>query len=426
MLNIILILLGKIVISISKLTNIGSGSTWPGHIALNLNNNFIKEILSNNRNLKTILIAGTNGKTTTSKLTAIILNHYGKKVFQNKAGANLMNGIASSLIENSSLLGSIKFDYGIFEVDENSLPLALENINPAIITLLNLFRDQLDRYGEVNTIADKWKNILKKVQSDTTLILNADDPKIAYLGINRKNTKYFGSMGLNLKKDHASDSTYCPRCGSKLTYSTKTFSHLGNWSCTNCGLKKPKTDVANYKYYPLSGFYNKYNVHAAVLIARTIGVPEKIFFESLKKFKPAFGRQESLKFKQKNIKILLSKNPTSFNQSLDTIIKLKAKHILIILNDRIPDGRDVSWIWDVDFENSINNFKSVYVSGDRVYDMALRLKYSEVQDFNIYEKLKEAINSQLLNVQKNEILYILPTYSAMLDLRKILTGKQII
>lgn len=428
------LLIGKSISFISKLFNLGSGSTWPGHIALKNNKNFIKNILNKNNHLKIILIAGTNGKTTTGKLIQTILEENKNKVFQNEAGANLLNGIASSLIRNSNLNGKINYDFAVFEIDENSLPLVLNNINPEIIILLNLFRDQLDRYGEVNIISEKWKKSLEKLNHKTTLILNADDPRIAYLGDTVKNKLlFFGVKTIEKKSaDHASDSAYCPKCGSRLDYKSITFSHLGDWMCGNCGLKKPKADLENFDIYPLPGLYNKYNTHAAVLTAKLLGISDNKITKAFKNFKPAFGRQEVIEYKKKKIQIFLSKNPASFNQSLATINELKARNLLIVLNDRIPDGRDVSWIWDVDFENNLKNFKSISISGDRVYDMALRLQYANNESritnhgIKIYENLKEAVDASLEKIIPDEILYILPTYSAMLDLRKILTGRRLL
>lgn len=425
----LLIVIGKIIALVSNLLNAGSGSTWPGHVALNTDKNFIKNIIEKNNNLKIILIAGTNGKTTTGKLIQTILEGSGKRVFQNTAGANLLNGVASSIIKNSDLTGKLNFDYAILEIDENTLPLILENINPEIIVLINLFRDQLDRYGEVNAISKKWKETLAHISSKTILVLNSDDPQIAYLGDAVKNkVKYFGvDSGKSQDTEHASDSTYCPKCGIKLNYKTTTFSHLGDWECSKCRLRKPKADIETFDMYPLPGLYNKYNTHAAVLTAKILGIDDGKIIDALKNFKPAFGRQEIVKYKNKKIQIFLSKNPTSFNQSLATVNGLAAKHLLIALNDRIPDGRDVSWIWDVDFENNLSSFVSISISGDRAYDMALRLEYTN-QDlkFKIYGDFRASVEESLRNLEQNEILYILPTYSAMLDLRKILTGKSIL
>lgn len=424
--NLPLIWLGKAILKFSKLSNLGSGSTWPGHIAIERDRDFIRKILDKNLKLKIILIAGTNGKTTTGKLIQTILERNGDKVFQNEEGANLLNGIASTLIKFSDLNGKINYDYAILEVDENSLPLVLDNIKPEAIILLNLFRDQLDRYGEVNIIADKWKRALSSIGPTTKIVLNADDPKIAFLGDKFKNAKYFSVEGESKPADHASDSSYCPSCGAKLNYKTYTFSHLGDWSCTKCGLRKPKADLKKIKTYPLPGLYNMYNIHAALLTAKALGIPTRKIHESLRYFKPAFGRQEIIEYKGKKIQIFLSKNPASFNQSLATINELKAKHLLLVLNDRIPDGRDVSWIWDVDFENKLNHFKSIAVSGDRVYDMALRLKYASRNDFQAYDVLSDAIDAQIASTESNDTLYVLPTYSAMLDLRKLLTGRSLL
>lgn len=441
--NTLLILLGKLISSASRTLNAGSGSTWPGHIALSLNPNFIKQIINKNKHLKVILIAGTNGKTTTGKLIQTILEKNGKKVFQNAAGANLLNGIASSILLRSSILSAINYDYAIFEIDENTLPLILKEIeNPDYVMILNLFRDQLDRYGEINTIANKWKKALRNLNKDTNLILNADDPQIAFLGLSRcvasdphpvwKSSALFFGLDRKTLTDkniqHASDSTYCPNCGKKLIYNSVYFSHLGDWFCKKCNFKHPEKTFTFSPIYPLPGAYNEYNTNAAVLLTKTIGTKEQNINSALQNFKPAFGRQEILNINGKKVQIFLSKNPTSLNESLKTISRLNAKNLLLILNDRIPDGRDVSWIWDVDFEEIIDQHGFVSVTGDRAYDMALRLKYAciPIKDEQIYTDLGKAIRENLNNLKANETLYILPTYSAMLEVRKILTGKSIL
>lgn len=430
--NALLILLGKSITFISRFLNLGHGSTWPGHIALTINKNFIKEVLNNNHQLKIILIAGTNGKTTTGKLTQTILEYDKKKVFQNESGANLLNGIASSLIRRCNIVGKTIHCFAIFEVDENTLPLALKEITPSYLIVLNLFRDQLDRYGEVNTIASKWQSSFEKLTSETTFILNADDPQIAHLGKNLKGeTEYFG---LNDKKlaipnpQHASDSAYCPNCSSRLYYHAIYYSHLGNWECKNCGNERSRNIFSTPPSSKLLGVYNLYNILAALLVCKKIGVSGEITKKSLKEFIPAFGRQEVLHVADKRVQIFLSKNPTSFNESLRTIKSMRAKNVLFVLNDRIPDGQDVSWIWDVDAEEYIEDFNYVIVSGDRAFDMGLRIKYCSAfqNKFQIAEDLKTAIALGLKKTPKSKTLYILPTYSAMLEVRKILLGKKIL
>jgi len=426
--NSLVILFGKLLSISSRFFNAGSGSTWPGHIALTLNQNFIKQVVNKN-NFKTILIAGTNGKTTTGKLIQTILEKNNKSVFQNESGANLLNGIASSMLLRSNILGKINKDFAILEIDENTLPLILKEINnPDFIIILNLFRDQLDRYGEVNTISKKWTEALRNLDKRSTLILNADDPQVAFLGKSNLNALYFGLGSKNKTEmtQHASDSTYCPNCGEKLIYNSIYFSHLGDWICKKCNYKHPQKTFTSSQHYPLSGVYNEYNINAAVLLAQTLGFSKERTTSSLKSFKPAFGRQEILNINGKKVQIFLSKNPTSFNESLKTITDLNARNLLIVLNDRIPDGCDVSWIWDVDFEDFSCSFTNITLSGDRTYDIGLRLKYAQFDKFEVEANLTRAMDIAFDKTSKNETLYILPTYSAMLEVRKILTGKKML
>lgn len=320
----------------------------------------------------------------------------GKDVVTNASGANLLNGVISSIITAPPA------DWGVFEIDENTLPQVLKFMNPKVIVLLNLFRDQLDRYGEVDTIADNWKKALANFPGQ--LIINADDPLVASLGT--KNTIYFGLEDTKLFQkipEHAMDSQFCPACGNRLSYAGHFYSHIGHWSCPNCGLKRPKPQFTNTKY-PLMGTYNKYNTLAAIAVAKFLGLDP-----DLSGLHPAFGRQERIG----DVTIFLSKNPAGFNESLRTVLELNAKNILLALNDRIPDGRDVSWIWDVDFE-MLPKTANLYVTGDRALDMALRLKYA-------------GFKSQIVtNIPKIENLFILPTYSAMLEIRQELTGRKIL
>jgi lipid II isoglutaminyl synthase (glutamine-hydrolysing) len=433
MMNILIIFLGKLISRFSTLLNLGNGSTWPGHIALKFNPNLLKEIL-NKSNAQIILITGTNGKTTTAKLLQTILERNKQSVFINHSGANLLNGIASSIIQAANFNAALKFDFAIFEIDENTLPQITSQIEPDYIIALNLFRDQLDRYGEVNTIAKNWKITYEKL-INTKLILNADDPQIAFLG--NKNAYYFGLNDKLLatnQKQHAADSTLCPNCLFKLEFKTTYFSHLGEWNCPKCKLHRPKLDLDKFDYYPLSGTYAIYDTLASVLTAKLIGINQNQIKKALKLFNPAFGRQEKLLVKGKTIQLFLSKNPTSFNESLKTINQNNPKNLLIVLNDKIPDGTDISWIWDIDFEDLLNKNTKLFLCGDRVYDLALRIKYAtqiknskfKIQNYTIFENLQDAISKALDNSKPNETLYILPTYSAMLDARKILTGKKIL
>lgn len=426
MLNSFSIFLGKLVINLSQLFNLGSGSTWPGHIALKANRNFIKDILGNS-NTKIIVVAGTNGKTTTGRLITSIIRENNKTYLQNKEGANLINGLASTLIKGLTFSGKLKQDYLIFEADENALPDVIEQANPHYIVCLDLFRDQLDRYGEIDSIAKKWHATFEKLTPKTTLILNANDPQIAYLSQNSDAKALF--FGINdkgkEKTEHGADSLYCPNCSSKFIYQKVFFSHLGEWKCSKCELEMPKSDIQQLKIYPLSGTYNKYNALAAALFAKAEKIPQDKVEKSYTNFTPAFGRQEKLTYLNKNVQIFLSKNPTSFNESLETIKSLGGKNILIILNNKIPDGLDISWIWDINFENIITPEFNIAVSGDRTEDMALRLKYSNL--FAHSDNDTKNIFDRMINeLENDETLYILPNYSSMLDIRKIITGKKLL
>ena len=445
----LIIFTGKFISIISRLFNLGNGGTWPGEIALRFKPDILQTYFAQLEK-GCILVVGTNGKTTTTLMIKKILEKEGYKVLHNDSGANLLNGVLSALIRKSSWTGKIKADFGVFEIDENTLPSVISNYpnnqlsnnkKRLIIVFLNLFRDQLDRYGEVDVIAEKWAKTMSKMPRETEIILNADDPQIAFLGKASKHKKiYFGLNEPKLflkEKEHATDSIFCLNCGSRLSYDGIYYSHIGIWKCGKCGEKRPKPDISEWKS-PLAGVYNKYNTLAAVGVAKLLGITDKKVNLALADFSPAFGRQEEIEINGKKIKIFLSKNPAGFNESLRTVISLGAKEILFVLNDRIPDGRDVSWIWDVDFE-MLPFYVTPVVSGDRAYDLALRLKYAKPvhkipknavsepeTPILVYENLKKALEFCLGSTNRKETLFIMATYSAMLEVRKILKGRKIL
>lgn len=429
-----------------KKFKLGSGSTWPGHLALKVDPNIIQKILKKNPQLKVILVAGTNGKTTTSTLLKYLLEQNDLKVIQNETGANLLNGIVTTLLLNAKSNGKLPYDVAIFEVDENSLPVVLNHVTPTAIILLNLFRDQLDRYGEVNTIGLKWKKSINRLYSSnevrssrddrTVLFVNDDDPGLRLISENTKfQTHYFGvDEKLMTKKElsHDVDFVYCPKCQTKLKFKKIAYSHLGKYECPKCGLSNPKAETPTDIKYPLQGIYNIYNTNAVLLtIEKIFQIPLKELSKQLSGFKPAFGRQEIIEYKNRNIMVLLSKNPAGFNRSLDVINEFDQfeKSVIFVLNDKIPDGRDVSWIWDVEFEDL--RAKNIIVSGDRTYDMALRIQYTQKSiiphsSFIIQDDLSKAIDAAVELTKPGQTLFILPTYSAMLETRKILSGRKIL
>lgn len=431
---------GAAVSFISRAAGLGAGATWPGEIALSVSPNLFHS-LGRVPYEGVILIVGTNGKTTTALMLAQILNNEGKNVIHNASGANLLNGIVSSMIMTADWLGNVKADWGTFEVDENSLPIVLRYVTPKAIVFLNLFRDQLDRYGEVDVIVEKWEKALSKTSQSTTLVINSDDPALVHIGATYKGqVVYFGVNDKTkylTRPEHATDSAFCPACGSRLTYEGVYYSHIGVYRCAKCGFKRPKPDIHTFPS-ALPGLYNQYNTLAAVAAAQVVGVPRESIETSLHAFYPAFGRQEEIVVGGKHIRLFLSKNPAGFNASLRTALEMGAVDFLFVLNDRIPDGRDVSWIWDVDFE-MLPAYITPVVSGDRAWDMALRLKYakpyqgipqgavSEPETPVItYEHLETALRFFTESSDKTKSLYVLATYSAMLEVRKILTGRKIL
>ncbi|HBL62134.1 MAG TPA: DUF1727 domain-containing protein [Cyanobacteria bacterium UBA8803] len=429
----------KTVTSLVRLFRLGAASVLPGSIALRIQPQVLPLLFAQVKR-GVILIVGTNGKTTTSLLLRTILEGQGWRVTHNATGANLINGLVTALVENTNLIGQLEADYAILEVDENVLPLVLRDCQPQFILGLNLFRDQLDRYGEVDTISQRWQKAIAPLPPETTVILNADDPTLCHLGqqLSQK-VLFFGLNEPDAYLDeipHAVDSIYCPRCGHPLDYKGVYLSHLGDYHCGSCGFSKSQLAV-NSQEWPqiLIGIYNKYNTLAAGLVAREIGIPTSAIYDTIKNFRAAFGRAEELVVQGKQVRILLSKNPVGMNETIRAVHDIQkaggASTKLVVLNDRTPDGTDVSWIWDVDTEKLVTLGGTIVVSGDRVYDMALRLRYSQTDGGNnckliIKEDLQEAITTALEHTPANETLHILPTYSAMLEVRGLLTGRKIL
>lgn len=438
----------KTVTSVVRSLRLGAASVLPGEVARRLQPKALPLLFKQVRR-GVILVVGTNGKTTTSLLLRTILEAQGWRVAHNATGANLINGLVTTLLENTNLLGQLDADYAILEVDENILPLLLRDCQPQFILGLNLFRDQLDRYGEVDTISRRWQEAIcalaqrsanAPLPADTKVILNADDPTLSHLGqqLSQK-VLFFGLSEPDLYLDeipHAVDSIYCPSCGHPLDYEGVYLSHLGDYRCPSCGFSKSQLAVDSQEWPQiLIGVYNKYNTLAAGLVAREMGIDTAAIYDTIKNFRAAFGRAEELDVHGKHVRILLSKNPVGMNETIRAVSDIQKKSgsstKLFVLNDRTPDGTDVSWIWDVDTEKLVELGGTIIVSGDRVYDMALRLRYSQTEGDNnfrliVKEDLQEAIATALELTPANETLHILPTYSAMLEVRGLLTGRKIL
>jgi lipid II isoglutaminyl synthase (glutamine-hydrolysing) len=425
----------KIVTFMVRSLRLGAASVLPGSIARRIEPRLL-QLLSQQVKNGVILIAGTNGKTTTSLLLKTILERKGYRVAHNSTGANLENGLMTALLENTNLVGTLDADYAILEVDENIVPKVLTPLQPRIILCLNLFRDQLDRYGEVDTISKRWTKVISTLPQETVVIPNADDPTLSHLGQQLPQRVLF--FGLNEPEQylesiqHAVDSIYCPSCGHSLDYKGVYLSHLGDFTCPSCGFSKSKPTLESSQWGQiLVGLYNKYNTLAAATAAIELGVDEATIRDTINNFQAAFGRAEDLVINGKKVRILLSKNPVGTNETIRVVNQSSDKTTLMVLNDRTPDGTDVSWIWDVDTEKLVERGGTIIVSGDRVYDMALRLRYSEKSlesklNLIVEEDLRQAIATALKNTPDHETLHILPTYSAMLEVREVLTGRKIL
>ena len=434
------ILAGKITIFLSKHILKG-GSTFPGTVALK----FDKKILSTvAKDYKVILVTGTNGKTTTTSMITNIFKNKGYRVITNNTGANLFRGIVSCFIDNYRFSKSNKGSYAIIEVDEANLKFVTDYITPEIITITNLFRDQLDRYGEVYTTLDKILEGIHKVPS-STLVLNGDDSLFGVLNVENPKVYYGFSNPINDNNtiDINADAKFCKVCKAPYKYNFVTYNHLGDYYCTECGYKRPYLKYkmegileqtpnssvviinGNEVSISQSGVYNIYNGLCAYSIASEAGIENSIITSSLGKVDSSFGRQEEIQIENKKVKIILVKNPAGYNQALDTLcLNKEAFSTLFMLNDNYADGRDVSWIWDVNFEKlSSLPIQDVFISGIRLYDMAVRLKTAGLNEESFiiegdYEKLTEK-----LKTSKGNNIYILATYTAMINYRKFLYSK---
>jgi len=439
------ILTGKLTALAIKLSKKSGGTALPGLLTLKIEPDFLAKLANS---FPSIVISGTNGKTTTARIISSILEEKKLNIIHNRAGSNLERGIVSTLLKHSSLFGHVQADFGLWETDEAALPKILAKVKPRVIILTNLFRDQLDRYGEVDTLRKNWLTALKKLSGKTTIVLNADDPGIAHLGHNLNcQVIYFGLEDKNVCQgdlSRSADTKYCAYCTTPLTFEIVFASHLGKYFCPKCQKRRPETQVfaqniklqgaeesklslfLNNHHLPITfqagGLYNIYNLLAAAAVASALKIPDNQIKNGIEKFTTAFGRIEKIEIEGKKIFLFLVKNPTGFNEVIRTIFAdPKPKKILIAVNDLIADGRDISWLWDVDFEKLVGKISLAVISGTRAKDMNLRLKYAGVKSKTWeIDNLKKAIHMAIKQTKKGESIYFLPTYTAMLETKKIL------
>jgi UDP-N-acetylmuramyl tripeptide synthase len=432
----------------SRLSGRGGGTTLPGRLLLRLEPEALSR-LGSKLDGATTIVSATNGKTTTAGMIAAVLEAAGRRPVHNRAGSNMTWGVATALLEQRG-------SEGVFEVDEAWLPRVAAQLDPALIVLGNLFRDQLDRYGELEVLAEEWAATVEERTGRTRFVLNADDPAIADLGRDaagspREGVVYFGiedaSQALP-ELQHAFDAKHCRRCGNPYSYERAFVGHLGHYSCPSCGARRPAPDVIAAEIellgmdgsrtllrtpqgeaqlrLPLPGLYNVYNALAAVAAAIELGVDLDRALGALTEVRAAFGRVETIDADGTPLSILLIKNPAGANEVLRTL-RLEDSggglDLWIALNDRIADGRDVSWIWDADFELLSGAVRRVTCAGTRAAEMALRLKYAgwPVETIEVVPEVDLSLDRALAAAPGR--LFALPTYTALLELHKLLASR---
>lgn len=436
-----------------RLLGKGKGSSLPGMIALKIFPDILKWFACQSRK-SVVMVTGTNGKTTTSNMLAQIISSNGYCVIANREGANLITGVTAAFIRNSNIWGKLKCDYAVLEVDEAAFPAVSSQCHPDVVIVTNFFRDQLDRYGELDTTVKMVAEALANM-SRTKLVLNADDPLVAQLhqrsGLE---TLYYGlepnsegvlSVGVGAD---ARESKFCPFCGAPLHYNAYNYSQLGDFICSGCDFTRPvphlrAIQVAKKGDYfqgilscqgktyelviPATGVYNFYNALAALSGGVCLGIELGSAIEELRRYVPATGRMDRFEFEGKQLVLNLVKNPTGFNQALTALLNQgNMQDVLIAINDNAADGRDISWLWDVDFEvleEHQNNFCRFVCTGERAEEMAVRLKYAGValDKISVCKNMKEAIGNVVTG--NGEMGFLLATYTALWPVEAILAKK---
>lgn len=435
------------------------GTSLPGKLLTRLRPDAIAQMASSLEH-GSVVLSATNGKTTTAALIASILERHDRRLVHNRQGANMTGGIAATLL-GSWRRGTLDGDQGLFEVDEFWLTDLVPRLRPRVLLLANLFRDQLDRYGELETIADRWRDlVVSPAAAGTRLVLGADDPAVADLGIDRADVLYFGvedeSVSLGAA-DHASDTTNCRVCGAAYVYTASFVGHLGHYACERCGHARPVPTVTAERVrldgtrgaqvrlrlpdatidvaLRLPGLYNVYNALAAAATAHALGVPAATIAAGLEATAAAFGRAETVTVAGRELQLLLVKNPAGANEVVRTLaLDGDELDLLSVLNDRIADGRDVSWVWDADYELLAPKIRHVTCGGTRAAEMAVRWKYAGVPTERI--TVVEATSAPRSGIgagldaalraapdDRDRPLYAVPTYTAMLELRAELVAR---
>jgi len=439
--------LTKLIIRLIKLSGSGAGTNLPGRIMRKISPDILSYLVNQTKK-EILVVTGTNGKTTTSGFIAGILKADGRKVVHNRRGANMLDGLTTAVVSESNIFAELNPDNCLLEIDEAYLVKAVDEFTPDVILVTNLFRDQLDRYGELNTTAKKIEEAIEKTSKIKLprILLNADDPIVSSLGKNfSENQIFYGFEDIKFVNQDENisspqETTNC-KCDERYNYDKVFYGHLGHFYCS-CGHKRPTPHVSataiidvnnskltiNFQHQKefsvsinMPGLYNAYNALSAITMALELGISIENIKKGLENYSTVFGRAETLYMNGKKVLTQLIKNPIGATEVLRTVKDDSSGRLLIIINDNYADGRDVSWLWDANFELLSNYDKTVIVSGVRASDMAVRLKHAGIKSENIIiiEDIRKALKKSLSAVKEEEKLYILPTYTALLDLQKI-------
>jgi lipid II isoglutaminyl synthase (glutamine-hydrolysing) len=433
----------RVAAGLSRLVGAGGGTTVPGKLLTKIDPSAVDRLAAR-LPLGSAVVSATNGKTTTAAMAADILTPRAR-LAHNRSGANLVSGVASTLLAETGA------ELGLFEVDEGAFPEVARRLRPRAVCLGNLFRDQLDRYGELELIAERWRAAVRELPPDTVLVVNGDDPQVGDLARERPGSLVFGlddPRHGSSSLPHAADSKWCLLCGRPYSYTAAYVGHLGDYRCAHCGHARPPLEVAARDIrldgldgvdfdlvtrnqqrrirLRLPGLYNVYNALAAASLAFALGAGLDEVEAGLERFGAAFGRFERIEIGEKRLLVLLVKNPAGANEAVRTLVAGGAPRLAVIaLNDAIADGRDVSWIWDVDFEPLFAGLDRLVATGDRAAELALRAKYGgfPADRIEVVPELGPAFDRGLELTPAGGELVVLPTYTAMLALRRIVSER---
>lgn len=441
---------GKLAGASGRLLHIGGGTSLPGMIARRIDPNVLKAVVGAST-AKKIVITGSNGKTTTARMTAAIADAAGRRVSQNRTGSNLLQGVTSVAVNFADIFGRLDSDVLLFEIDEATIPLAVPEIQPDVVVITNIFRDQLDRYGELYAVARALNKMLEELPSSATVLLNGNDPQVANFGANtRARRLFFGLETMEVGTpvpEQSADIVRCIHCHHDLNYEVAYMSHLGIYRCPDCGYTLPKLDIAATSVQlaadgaglthvtlrtplgemkldiPLPGLHNVYNTAAAIGAALAAGFDLNKAQTALSQIRPAFARLEKIQAGDKTIYLTFVKNPTSFNLMLRLIsLHPGKKHLLLAASHTVVDGEDFAWLWDVDIEEIADTIEDAICSGNKPEELAMRLKYAEVPTdiISVIPDREAALDAALKKVEPGGSLYIMSSYTPTQELRRVM------